>query len=189
MLFNGFRFAPIDDYLQLMTAGGRFVDRSIAEATSDLKQIIPYVYLRHENRIFVYRRRRGGAEAGLWDRASVGFGGHINPTDAGGDSRRTVEACVQRELAEELTISAPGALQPIGILNDDDDPVGARHLGLVFRLSLESPKLRIRERHSIARAGRGFATARAMKKWLGGMESWSEILLTAQAGRCFNSSA
>ena len=74
---------------------------------------------------------------------SIGVGGHINPEDLAGQPADAgirpdpVSAASRREVAEELDVRGDYALRPVGILNDDSNPVGAVHLGLVQVLTVD----------------------------------------------------
>jgi predicted NUDIX family phosphoesterase len=57
----------------------RFMNRDEAEESAFHKQLIPYVILMSEDKIFLYRRGEKGSEARLHDQYSIGIGGHINP--------------------------------------------------------------------------------------------------------------
>ena len=83
--------------------------------------------LRDGERIFLMRRTRAGGDARLHDRYSIGVGGHVNPED--GD----VVGGLRREWAEEIVADFEPEFEPLGVLNDDNNPVGAVHLGLVYR--------------------------------------------------------
>jgi predicted NUDIX family phosphoesterase len=175
-LLNG--FYPCDFDLQaLMDRHAAFVDRDLAESTSTLKQIVPYIVLTHQQRVFLYRRLPRGSEPGLRGKLSIGFGGHINPIDLDGSAFGSIARCAERELDEEVRLAAPASPVAIGLINDDDDPVGARHLGVVLRADLPSPALRIRERTRIERVGRGFFGATGFAPYLADLESWSRLIL------------
>ena len=79
-----------------MEREGFFVRRGDAEQDPGTKQVIPYLVLRDGERWFLMRRTRGGGDARLHDRWSIGVGGHLNPGD--GD----VAGGLRREWAEEL---------------------------------------------------------------------------------------
>src|SRR4030095_16162199 len=60
---------------------GFFVERAVAERTPSWKQIIPYTLVQCGERVLLTRRTKGGGEARLHDKHSIGIGGHINPVD------------------------------------------------------------------------------------------------------------
>ena len=144
---QGFEHFPSDrearDFLARMAAHGFFVERERAERNPSWKQVIPYCVVASGERILLMRRRAQGGEARLFDKLSIGVGGHINPVDRV-DGSDVVLAAARRELAEELEVRGEFELQLRGYLNDDSNPVGAVHVGLVFGAITPGP-VRIRE--------------------------------------------
>ncbi len=126
---------------------GFFVEREVAERTPTWKQVIPYTVVTRGDEVLLLRRLRTGGEARLHDKLSIGVGGHINPEDLDDSTTRDpVAAGTRRELEEELLIEGPSTLTAVGILNDDSNPVGAVHVGLVQVLELSRDSTaRIRE--------------------------------------------
>jgi predicted NUDIX family phosphoesterase len=83
----------------------------------------------------------------LHAKISVGVGGHINPIDTG-DGRTGPEAyfaAVSRELEEELVIGSKRTSRIIALLNDDSNPVGQVHLGIVHLVDLDNEDVASRE--------------------------------------------
>jgi len=130
---------------------GFFVERAYAERTPTLKQVIPYTVVTRGDELLLLRRLGAGGEARLRNKLSIGVGGHVNPEDAeasapdGGERPTPVAAGARRELDEELVISTRSRLRAVGILNDDSNPVGAVHVGIVGVQEVEG-EVRIRER-------------------------------------------
>jgi predicted NUDIX family phosphoesterase len=171
---------PADDapsqaeFMERIDASGYFVQRSYAERTPSLKQVIPYtVVVSGEGEVFLTRRLPQGGEARLVGKLSIGIGGHINPVDHGD----IIAEGTARELEEELELGGQQRLEPVGLINDDSNPVGAVHVGLVQMLFLDSQDARVREedvleggfvdRHELARLLREGAP----------FESWSRMLV------------
>lgn len=148
-VFEGLRTDGMDDAVQrlLDPANHFFMDRAEAEEDPSFKQLIPYCVFRHGERILHYTRGKSGGESRLHAKISVGVGGHINPVDA--DSGRTgpevYHAAVARELEEELELPGGQCQRIIGLLNDDSNPVGRVHLGIVHLIDLESDVVSSRE--------------------------------------------
>ena len=105
--------------------------------------------LRDGDRIFLMRRTRAGGDERLHERYSIGIGGHVNPGDTD-----PLDA-LRREWAEEIEADFEPTLEPLGVLNDDDNAVGAVHLGLVFAADAGGRPVAIRERDKLEG---GFAT-------------------------------
>ena len=112
-----------------------FIPRPAAEEDPSYRQIIPYVVLLQEGRVFTTRRLNKGGEARLHGKISVGIGGHINPVDEL-DPERVLMRGLERELHEEVAIEMMGELVPQGVINDDTNSVGSVHLGLCFTMEV-----------------------------------------------------
>jgi len=158
---------PLEPYLQALGERGEFRPRAEAEQDPSWKQVIPYVLLRESDQIFLMRRTRAGGDERLHDRYSIGIGGHVNPADtdlAGG---------LLREWNEEIEADFIPDFQPLGILNDDGNDVGAVHLGLVYVAQAEGRPVAIRERDKLE--GR-FASVAEVEAVADKLETWSALL-------------
>lgn len=140
--FSGIRSGDIEPAISrlLDPANHFFMDRATAEDDPTHKQIIPYCIIRCGDRILNYTRGKAGGEARLHALRSVGVGGHINPIDTGGGRTGpdAYQAAVERELSEELIFEVPHENRIIGLLNDESNPVGQVHLGIVHLIDVES---------------------------------------------------
>lgn len=124
-----------------------FMDRAAAEEDPSHKQLIPYCIFRCGDRILHYTRGKAGGESRLHAKLSVGVGGHVNPIDTG-DGRtgpNAYHAAVTREIEEELDLPEEHGHRIIGLLNDDSNPVGQVHLGIVHLVDLKSDGVKSRE--------------------------------------------
>lgn len=147
--FHGLKTDGIDGAMArlLDPANHFFMDRAEAEEDPTHKQLIPYCVFRTGDRVLHYTRGKSGGESRLHAKISVGVGGHVNPVDTG-DGRTgpaAYHAAVAREIAEELDL--PGGYREtiIALLNDDTNPVGQVHLGVVHLIELESDAVSSRE--------------------------------------------
>lgn len=160
---------------------GFFVERSVAERTPSWKQIIPYTLVVCGERILLTRRTKGGGEARLHDKHSIGIGGHINPIDLepparAGELRNPLPAGARREIAEELELQGPYELRAVGILNDDSNSVGAVHVGVVHCMRVEG-SVEVREKEQLE--GRLVTTTelRSLAERGANFETWTKLLL------------
>ena len=119
--------------------------RSEMEEDPNYKQLIPYCIFRHQDQLFHYKRGRSQGESRLHQLRSIGVGGHISVDDRNlfGSS---YEEALYRELAEEVTFESAYEEQCIGLINDDQTPVGQVHLGIIHVFDLENPDVQPRER-------------------------------------------
>jgi predicted NUDIX family phosphoesterase len=159
---------------------GYFVERAHAEHAPDLKQVIPYTVVVRGGEVLLLRRLARGGESRLHDKLSIGVGGHINPEDLPGEGpterRRLLETGTRRELEEELAIEGRFELRRAGLMNDDSNPVGAVHLGLVQVAFLQGDAV-VRERDLLE--GRFVRPAELRRLSADGapLETWSALLL------------
>jgi len=147
--FQGIQTVGLDVAIQrlLDPQNHFFMDRAAAEGDASHKQLIAYCIFRCGERILHYTRGKSGGESRLHAKISVGVGGHINPIDTGNGRTgpAAYHAAVAREIDEELVISAHSTQHIIALLNDESNPVGQVHLGIVHLIELESAAVISRE--------------------------------------------
>ena len=171
----GFLRGDLADFSHAARAHGVYLPRRAVEEDPAYKQVIPYLVVRWADRVFLFRRSDAGADRRLHGLYSIGVGGHICRADASG-STDPVQAGLRRELEEELVIEAPWTLRPAGVLNDDTDPVGRVHLGLVYVVDVARPAVRVREADRLSGA---LATGQQVAALRDRLESWSRLILDA----------
>lgn len=167
LAWRGVAVRSFDDCLHALKRLGTFRPRPAAETDPSWKQVIPYVMLRDGDAIFLMRRTRAGGDERLHDRYSIGIGGHINPAD------KDVAGALWREWCEEIEADFVPDFEPIGVLNDDDNSVGAVHLGLVFEAHAQGRPVAIRERDKLEGSFASWDEIAAVGDKL---ETWSALL-------------
>ncbi|HKB14933.1 MAG TPA: phosphoesterase [Planctomycetota bacterium] len=178
-------FRPLDppeleeSFLGRIRRCGFFLERDRAERDPDFKQIIPYTLVLSRDRVFAFRRLEAQAEARLRRKSSIGIGGHVEVLDAGPDPVRT--GCL-REIAEELAVDGPVDPEPVGVLNDEENDVGAVHFGVVHRLRVDEARVRVREVDRISGDFVGLADLRERARRGEDFETWTRLLLGALDG-------
>ena len=165
--WRGVRDSGVERYLEAIDRGAEFRPRSQVEEDVAWKQLIPYVLLRDGERLFLMRRTRAGGDERLHDRYSIGVGGHVNPGD--GD----VRGGLRREWREELDAGFEPEFEFIGLLNDDEDPVGAVHLGLVYAADALGRPVAVRETDKLSGEFVAVDDVRAVYDRL---ETWSQLV-------------
>jgi predicted NUDIX family phosphoesterase len=175
--FQGLNFEAaryMDAFLD--PAHNLFLPRGAAEDDATHKQLIPYLVLRHGDRVLCYTRGGRGGEARLHAKQSIGIGGHINDGDtrAAHFDRDAYFRAVDRELHEELEITAPYRQHIVALLNDDSNAVGRVHLGVVHLVDLTSDDVRAKEDAIGDPVFLGAAELEARRESL---ETWSQICL------------
>jgi predicted NUDIX family phosphoesterase len=174
--FHGIRKADagaLADLRTAVSAHGRYLKRPEAEDDPAFKQLIPYVVVREGSAVFLMHRTDAGGDARLYGRASIGVGGHLNPVDAGEDA---LMAGLRREWDEELETDWKPEFQLIGLLNDDANPVGAVHLGVVFTVDAAGRPVAVREHDKLI--GSFVGTDALAASW-DRLETWSQIVAEA----------
>ena len=171
--YHGFRRANANDLSQLRESlgrHGRFLERSVAEEDPTHKQLIPYVVVRDGDAVFLMERTDAGGDPRLHRKASIGVGGHLNPVDEGEDP---LMVGLHREWAEELIADWRPEFRLVGLLNDDSNPVGSVHLGVVFEVEADGRPVEVRETNKLT--GRFVAPGEVLAAW-DRMETWSQLV-------------
>jgi predicted NUDIX family phosphoesterase len=155
--------------------------RASVEEDPSFKQLIPYCVLAWRDadgspHYFAYTRGGGQSEARLRAKRSVGIGGHISSIDGEHGDDTSYDAGMRRELAEEIAIGGGWSARCVGIINDDSNPVGQVHLGIVHVLELDRPEVSPRETEI---AACGFESLEALLADRERFETWSQITLDA----------
>ena len=188
--FQGLAF-DVQRYLPalLTRENNFFTPRPAAETNFDLKQIIPYVLLVHNARVLHYVRGKKAGEQRLAAKGSVGIGGHMNNgetkdlfheenatyrTDALSDSwdEAAYLEGVRREVIEELNLQSGFSNHIVALLNDDSNPVGQVHLGVVHIFKLDTDQVTKREQMITQLEFLSHAELQARRD---NLESWSQI--------------
>ncbi|MEP7360159.1 MAG: NUDIX domain-containing protein [Chloroflexota bacterium] len=172
--FSGVVDRPFAPVLAAVQTSGQFLPRGKVEDDPTKKQIIPYLVLRDGARIFLMKRTKAGGDERLHDRYTIGVGGHVNPGD--GD----VLGGLRREWREEIDADFVPEFEPIGLLNDDSNPVGAVHLGLVYAADAAGRLVAIRETHKLSGE---FVAMADVAVFADKLETWSALLFDFLVGR------
>jgi predicted NUDIX family phosphoesterase len=176
--FTGVRAASrtmLGELRDVVSHVGRYLERPIAEESPEWKQLIPYVVVRDGEDTFLMERTAAGGDPRLHRKASIGVGGHLNPVDRGQDP---LMAGLAREWAEEMEASWQPGFELVGMLNDDSNPVGAVHLGVVFTVQASGP-IRVRETEKLS--GQMASAADLADAWPR-LETWSQLVAAQLLG-------
>jgi predicted NUDIX family phosphoesterase len=165
--WRGVLHGDVRPFLALIGAEGSYRPRGEVEDDPTWKQVIPYLVLHDQGSMFLMRRTHVGRDERLRERWTIGIGGHVNPGD--GD----ILGGLRREWKEELVADFEPDFGLVGLLNDDTDPVGAVHLGVVFRAEARGRPVAIRETHKLEGA---FVTPQAVLRVYDHLETWSSLL-------------
>jgi len=176
--FQGFR--PDDGTLleQILSSGqARFIERGKAEEDPSFKQLIPYVVMVWKDKLLFYVRGKKTEEGRLRSLGSVGIGGHVSVTDHSlfdRDIREVFAAGLRREVTEEVEVQTEFTERVAGLINDDSNPVGRVHLGVLVLWELKEPRVIKRERSITSLE---FLTIEELRKRKNKLETWSQIVV------------
>ena len=183
--FQGFS-ADVDRYLTELLSPRKtsYRPRSEMETNPSFKQLIPYVIFTTRSAdgrllVFQYTRGKGQGESRLHSKRSVGVGGHISIEDRTCEDAVPYAEGMRRELDEEVAIDCPYTERCVGLINDDETPVGQVHLGVVHLVELERPAIEPREADLLEC---GFVPVEELLKDLSRFETWSQYCLRALFG-------
>lgn len=177
--FHGVRpadAAVLDRLRRAVAEQGHYLERAAAETDPTFKQLIPYVVVRDRDAVFLMHRTDAGGDRRLHGKASIGVGGHLNPVDEGEDA---LLAGLRREWDEELDAPWEPSFRLVGLLNDDSNPVGAVHLGVVFSVDADGGPVRVREDDKLVGS---FADRDAVVASWGRLETWSRLVASSLLG-------
>jgi len=171
--WHGVRADGVEAVLAAARSAGRYLPRAEVERDPGYKQLIPYLVLRDGARYFLMRRTSAGGDARLFERYSIGIGGHVEPGD--GD----LLGGLAREWREEIAADFEPRFVPVGLVNDDTTDVGSVHLGVVFVADVAGRSVAIREATKLSG---GFADPVAVRAVRAAMETWSQLIFDAFEG-------
>ena len=140
-----------------------------AEIDPTWKQVIPYVVVWNENKIFCTHRLNGG-DSRLTGAYSIGTGGHID------DGERVYDA-MRRELSEEVGITENDIIGYVvnGYILDESSEVNSVHLGAVITMKINRDDIRCLETEKLA--GEWISVSQLKELYEDDkLESWSKIV-------------
>lgn len=177
-IFQGLEY-DVAKYTDKIFASGvtKYMLRKEVEEDPSYKQLIPYVIIKCGGKYLNYVRGKRAGETRLIGNRSIGIGGHINPVDDmplfGGPYDAYLGA-VEREIDEEVAITAKRTNKIVALLNDDSNEVGKVHLGVVHIMELSSEDV-ARKEQMITQLN--FMTLNELNEVKDSMETWSGLCL------------
>lgn len=163
--------AETQAYVAIINDAKEFLPRALMEEDSNYKQVIPYLIFKYKSTYFLMQRKSTSSEQRLKNKYSLGIGGHMRQEDMGaGDS---LFDWAKREFYEEVHYEGNFSIATLGLLNDDSNPVGQVHVGLVLLLEGDSSNIAVR---SELKSGK-LATLEECQAIYANLENWSQIVL------------
>ncbi|MBF2140806.1 NUDIX domain-containing protein [Staphylococcus epidermidis] len=148
--FNGFLHKNNVKGKEIFSALSKYEVKRRGDMEDDpsFKQLISYCLLENEKgEILVYERLSGGGEERLHGQSSIGVGGHMNDVTGADSINEVLRVNAQRELEEEVGLSNNKSqnMEYLGFINDDDNDVGKVHMGVVFKITVQSNDVEAKE--------------------------------------------
>ncbi|KXK10011.1 MAG: NUDIX domain-containing protein [Candidatus Dojkabacteria bacterium] len=172
--FLGFKTDDPEDYLDLITNYSEFRERDLLETDPSYKQIIPQIIIRHKNKYLLHKIDSKGNESRLHNLWPIFVGGHVDLIDS--ESDNIVEAAINRELAEEVTINGSITTRKfLGLIYiENDNPVNHVHIGLVYIYDIDTFDVVSNEEEI---ADMRFVTLNYLQKNISRLTYWSRVVV------------
>lgn len=165
-------FHPLNDfssYADVIDKHKKFLWRSQMEVDPTYKQIIPYLIFSHDKKYFLMKRKGSASEQRLKNKYSLGIGGHIREEDV---CSNNIIDWARREFHEEINYQGNLVIHPLGIINDESNPVGQVHTGFAFLLEGDNPNISIK---SELQSGELVSLKDCLRSF-SDMETWSQLV-------------
>lgn len=140
---------------KIIEESGEYLKRADVESNPKFIQIVTCGALLYEGRVFVFERQDRNPKSNLYGKSTIWQGCHVVcPVD----ERRSLSAArkaLQARIAQSLFITRQLVSRFVGYAWDDSGKGDGRHLGLIFRLEVDSQELAESLRKKQFRRGRG----------------------------------
>lgn len=174
--WHGLKAIDLAQFTATVRECGQFLPRAEMEVNPAYKQIIPYLIFENNGRYFVMERRAEASEQRLKSKLSLGIGGHIRIEDIDGTD---IATWARREFDEEVSYDGNYTIELLGALNDDSNPVGEVHIGIVYLLRGNSHRIAIKSEHKSG----SLMTFDECMMVKDRCENWSQIVLEFLAAK------
>lgn len=169
--WQGIQQVDFGAYLELIQKHQEFLPRSLMESDPTYKQIIPYLIFCYQDTYFLMQRSAHATEQRLRNKTTLGIGGHIRQEDM--LLSTSIMDWATREFHEEVSYDGTLDIEPLGIINDDSNPVGQVHLGFALLLKGSHNNIAIKDEL----ASGTLLTLQECQTHLPTLESWSKLVL------------
>lgn len=157
--------------------------RAVLEQDLDFRQVLPVSVFLYKGAIWAYERTKKGGESRLHNKIAVAVGGHwdladLHITEGLIDLEKSLEAAINRELDEEISLSSKIIRTyklPQMICADDTD-VDKVHLGIVWIHELDGDGIASAEDQLEAI---GFVSPQRLVSGEFNIENWAKIICNA----------
>lgn len=153
-------------------------------------QVLPYMLVKYKGSYLTYSRSKG-AETRLHGTRSLGFGGHVDVTDAvpGNSIADVILDAAKRELKEELGLDLEQFSKRVNFnhcIVDYTNTVGMVHFGIVAVIDLNDQDIEDMKQCAEELTDVQWRTVEQLQADADQYENWSKALITGEDGYKFN---
>jgi len=162
--------------LKRIVQNGLFRKRNELEEDPSFKQIIPYAVVTSGDSYYLFKRSSGQTEKRLYNKFTLGAGGHMNPGGSAEPGEQYLIDELKRELSEEVRLLNGCQIEDIefiGFINDDTIPVGRFHIGILYNIRVSNKEVYINENDKMTAE---WVAKSNLAEFYEGMETWSKIV-------------
>lgn len=183
---TGFITERVEQAIESVLADLTPMDRAVAERSTDVQQIVPYSLLKNsEDKYLCLRRKSDNQRSELAGKWTLLVGGHAERRDWDNGNRRAVfETCVRREVTEELIGLELSEVRLLGLLNDDRNSMGQKHLAVIHESKVGGTAA-VRRQTVDKEFGRERAvwkSASECAEMVSDLDPWSQLVAEKQFG-------
>lgn len=144
---------------EIIKRKGQYRKRTEVESDTNFIQIVPCGVLLHQGRVFLFQRQDRNPKSSLYGKSTIWQGCHVVRPVGGSGPLPAARAALQARVAQSLFISRQLRSAFVGYAWDDSDKGDGRHLGLIYRLDIESSELAESLKKKEFRRSRGHSLA------------------------------
>ena len=170
---------------EIIETHGQYRRRTEVEGDESFIQVVPCGVLLYEDRVFLFRRHDRNPKSTLYGKSTIWQGCHVVCPADGQRSLSAIRRALETRVAQSLFISRKLRSSYIGYTWENAERGDGRHLGVIFRLDVESSELAASLKTKEFRRSRGHSLAGGFKE-IGelkaevdevGLEPWSRAIL------------
>jgi predicted NUDIX family phosphoesterase len=155
-----------------------WLDRPVAERSTELVQAIPCAFIRDNNGKFCVLRRVQNDRDDLNRKLSLIVGGHIDESQDKMSFSAAMSSNLKRELEEEVGLVAIEIPCPVGVIIDNSSIVASRHVAFLHGVTAERVSPKAPEEFTTRSKFSGeFMTASDLAERLDDFDPWSKLLI------------
>ncbi len=153
--------------------------RDEAEAATDWIQPIPCALIRNREGRYCVLRRTRETRSDLRSRISLLVGGHVHRMSGEMNLLDVLIETLRRELNEEVGLTDPGKVRPVGLIVDSTSALASKHAAFVFEVGATKGDMRTRALEEFSRRSKfnlEFLSAEQLRRFHSEFDPWSRLL-------------